>query len=576
MASIRFLYVGVVLLYEMSVAKNKEIPEHVDVGIITILPDVELRAVQRAFKILDTEPNQVGDRKYWFTKIKSKDSTPDIAITVVGKQGNEMSKTVTRNLIESFNPDFVMLIGIAAGVKDEVSMGDVVVSESVYYYELAKVREDGTKRPEGHIEYTPSLPEDVETLFLRKNVLEDWHDAFHAAEGKLKSEGLLNPPHVLHPRLHKGMIASGEKTLADGSLKHMRDNIHGDIRAGEKEGWGFARAAKEANKAWIVIRGITDYGDGETKEGPDKDQYRHSAANAAATCALTFLKSGYSPPTKEANYVFVSSEEHDKSLPETSKISPWILFGKPIELSSLSKEDFWIKVADDGTKTLKLRVILPSGKFKGSIGQLPLVSDGMFLPDVIASVADLLKESGIRLDVQTLFDIDVVRQQGKKFELRKDLLSECNLILSATGDINLATRLLLQHESFLNLRPGPKQPESEVICGVHKEYPHVQHPDLGFLSVYRSPFNDKRIVILACGTLAIGTLGAQKLLHLYITGEAKNIGNNRHDITIAAKIVNFRRTEYPFPLIDSGSTIPPIELRNINVDELIDAMGVEE
>ena len=68
----------------MSVAKNKnkEIPEHVDVGIITILPDVELRAVQRAFEILDTEPNTVGDRKYWFTKIKSKDSSTTLRMTV--------------------------------------------------------------------------------------------------------------------------------------------------------------------------------------------------------------------------------------------------------------------------------------------------------------------------------------------------------------------------------------------------------------------------------------------------------------------------------------------------------------
>lgn len=560
----------------VAIKKNKEIIKDIDVGIITILPDVELRAVQRAFEILDTEPNQVGNRKYWFTKISSKDSTLNIAITVAGKQGNEISKTVTKNLIESCNPDFVMLIGTAAGVKGEVSMGDVVVSESVYYSEPGKVREDGTKRPEGDIEYTYALAGDVEILFLRKNVLEDWHGAFHKAERKLEPEGLPKPPRILQPELHKGMIASGEETLADGRLKRMQDTIHGNIRAGEKEGWGFARAAKEENKEWLVIRGIMDYGDGETKEGPNKDQYRHSAANAAATCALTFLKSGYSPLTKEANYVAVAPEERDKSQPETPKINPWILFGKPIELTSLSKEDFWIKVADGGTKTLKLRIILPSGIFEGSIRQLPLVSDGMFLPDVIASIANLTKESDIRLDVQTLFDIDVARKEGEKYELQEDLLSECNLILTATGDINLATRLLLQHESFLNLRPGPKQPESDDICGVHNEYPHIIHQDLGFLSVCRSPFNDKRIVILACGVQAIGTLGVQKLLHLYITGKAKNIGNNRLDKTIAAKIVNFQRKQYRFPLIVPAKGTTQMELRNINVDELIDGMGVEE
>jgi nucleoside phosphorylase len=561
----------------MSVAinKNKEIPEQVDVGIITILLDFELPAIKRAFEISrDTDPIKVGDGYYWFTKITSKDSTLDIAITVAGEQGNEQSKTVTKNLIGNFNPKVIMLVGIAAGVRDKVNLGDVVVSESVFYYEPAKLKSGGETEPEWDLVKVPtSLPKDVEMSFSQQNVINYWHRAFHVAEGDLKSEVLPDPQEILHPKLHRGMIASGEKILEDGRLKTMPKKNHRRIRAGEKEGWGFAQAAEKAGKSWIVIRGISDYGDPETHEDAAmKDKYHHSAANAAATCARTILECVYSPSTKEA----VVPEEHDKTLPETPKINPWILFGKPIELTSLSKEDFWINVADGVTKTLKLRIILPSGRFEGSIRQLPLISDGMFLPDVIASIANLTKESDIRLDVQTLFDIDVARKEGEKYELQEDLLSECNLILTATGDINLATRLLLQHESFLNLRPGPKQPESDDICGVHNEYPHIIHQDLGFLSVCRSPFNDKRIVILACGVQAIGTLGVQKLLHLYITGKAKNLGNNRVDKTIAAKIVNFQRKQYRFPLIVPAEGTTKMELRNINVDELIDGMGVVE
>jgi hypothetical protein len=48
--------------------KTIEIPKQIDVGIITVLPEVELPAIKRAFNIIDknTEPNNVDDRDYWF------------------------------------------------------------------------------------------------------------------------------------------------------------------------------------------------------------------------------------------------------------------------------------------------------------------------------------------------------------------------------------------------------------------------------------------------------------------------------------------------------------------------------
>lgn len=551
-------------------------------GIITVLSDVELPAVKRAFNIIDknTEPKDVDGMDYWLKNIESKGSTLSIAITTAYDKGNENAKKITKDFINKFNPEVVMLVGIAAGVKSEVKLGDVVISKEVCYYEPSKITSNGVQ-PRWLSKETGDFPLSAITTFSRNNgALYDWHDNFHRVEGKLRREGLPDPLEILHPEIHIGTIASGEKILADGSLQVMHDNIDANIRAGETEGWGFLRAANEEKKDWIVIRGISDFGDDKTKDGKNKDRYHHSAANAAATFALTFLKSGYYPryteDINEASDPPIDSAEGHKPLPKKSETNPWTLFGQSIELSSLSKEDFWTTVADGNTKTLKIRIILPSGKFEGAIGQLPLISDCMFIPDVIASIANRIKETGFILDVRTFFDIDVVHEQGGKFELRNDILSDSNLILTGTGDINLATRLLLKHELLFNKRPGPTSPESPVIHGVNEEYNILNNQDLGFLSVFRSPLNDKRIGIFTCGTYAIGTLGAQKLLDLYIEGEAKQLGNNRIDRKIPAKIVNFRRTKYPFQLLDSGSTLPQIELRNIDVDSLIEAIGVRE
>lgn len=280
------------------------------------------------------------------------------------------------------------------------------------------------------------------------------------------------------------------------------------------------------------------------------------------------------PPYKNSEEKKENKKTVDSESRENEENSPWILLGNPIELTSLSNINFWTNVAD--TDTLKFRIILPSSKFKGGITQLPLISDSMFLPETIANIAHIIKEIDIRLDVLTSFDIDVVEQNGDEFKFQDNIFSDCNLILTATGDINLATRLLLQHKSLLNIKPGPANPDSPDINGIDTFYDAINHLDLGLLSVFRSPFNDNRIVILACGTHAIGTIGAQKLLNLYITGKANRIGNNRRNKKIPAKIVNFEKAEYPFSLKNRDESKPQMELLNVNVSDLINSIGVEE
>lgn len=291
--------------------ENAESPTNVDVGIITVLRDFELPAVKRAFGIYPKSPSkQVGDREYWFAKIGSEESTMNIAITVTDTQGNDNARTVTGNLIEWLNPKIVMLIGIAAGVKDKVSRGDIVVSNAVYFYEPAKLTQN-RKQPRPRVaSASDSLLRHFRT-FSDRAPYSGWHEAFHIAEGKLKSEGLSNPSEYIHPTPHIGLIASGEKIFADSGLKEMQRVEHGDICAGETEGWGFAQAAEEAQKDWIVIRGISDFGDPETKEGIDKDRYHHSAANAAATYARKFL------------------EQTDFKGEPKSEVSPWAEKRKP-------------------------------------------------------------------------------------------------------------------------------------------------------------------------------------------------------------------------------------------------------
>ena len=102
--------------------------------------------------------------------------------------------------------------------------------------------------------------------------------------------------------------------MGDGKLDTL-NKAHDKIGAGEMEGYGFAVGCELHRPPipWLVIRGISDYGDA-TKDGkprsgevqtsaiPEKDEY-HLAAAASAACFLRkFLEKNYTPATRGVSH----------------------------------------------------------------------------------------------------------------------------------------------------------------------------------------------------------------------------------------------------------------------------------
>jgi len=285
-------------------SKNKR---KIDIGIITALPDIELPAI---LKVFDINPNRKEDElienyRYWLSSIRSLRVQKDfrMVITSIGTSGNINSNAATNALIQNFNPDLLLFVGIAAGLEGKVNLVDVVISEKIIGYETGRLTREGVEqRPQ--VEHPPHhILQDIR--FFKQQIENNlWVTIFNKLQTTLNSNQLPSNTTNLVPQMHLGSIASGEKLFADGGLVGIQKRYDEKIRAGEMEGIGFSMASENNRIPWIVIRGISDFGNPLTKDGRLKDKYHYSAANSAASWVKIFLENAYSGSVqKEINHL---------------------------------------------------------------------------------------------------------------------------------------------------------------------------------------------------------------------------------------------------------------------------------
>jgi nucleoside phosphorylase/ABC-type cobalamin/Fe3+-siderophores transport system ATPase subunit len=199
----------------------------------------------------------------------------DVAIVETGA-GNLRMALEVEQAIAYFQPKIVLLVGIAAGIKD-VQIGDVVVSSKVYSYESGIAGE--TFRPRPQIGLSTYRLEQQARSEARKS---DW----------LKRLSVFEPLSTIlkvEPRVFVAPIAAGEKIIASTQsdiFQFLRSN-YGDAIAVEMEGMGFLSAAQaHANVSAIVIRGISDLIDNIKT---DKVNYQEIAARNASAFAFEII-----------------------------------------------------------------------------------------------------------------------------------------------------------------------------------------------------------------------------------------------------------------------------------------------
>ena len=162
-----------------------------------------------------------------------------------GSVGPGAATTRTMEALLSLNPPpfAVIAAGVAFGLRPgKQTIGDVLVAEQIRLYEVERVGEK-------HRLMRGDRPSSSDLLL-------DW---FRSCE----IDWAIAQPANERPRVHLGLLMSGEKLVDDPDFVAKLCAIEPEAIGGEMEAAGVYSAAYARQTHWIVVKGICDWGMGK-------------------------------------------------------------------------------------------------------------------------------------------------------------------------------------------------------------------------------------------------------------------------------------------------------------------------
>lgn len=261
-----------------------------DLLVITAIA-IELAAAKKMFGVGENVPTRLTSHgiHYWPVTIQRPDGPLSCVIASLGNAGNVNATAITTLLLLELKPQKVLMMGIAAGRRKKLRLGEVILSERVVYYEGAAALAGGELAARPEIARPGlSTQQDLNAYFATVSLSDRLQD--HANKlGFAMPVASIAGEVADQLKVSPATIASGELLIRDPKLFESFQGIHDKAVVAEMEAYGVFDACDKQKVPVIVVRGISDYGD-TTKD----NTFHKVASEAAAIVTLDYATHGWS------------------------------------------------------------------------------------------------------------------------------------------------------------------------------------------------------------------------------------------------------------------------------------------
>ena len=184
------------------------------------------------------------------------------------RMGMVSSALLTQKMISRFRPRLMCMVGICAGVKGRCEIGDVLIADPAWDWQMGKYELGGFSFAPHQIDLSVQIGERFIQLGEDRDFWYNLHGNYEDAK----------PSNV--PTVRVGPVASGSAVLADDKVVSRIREQHRQLLGVEMEIYGVYAAAKYATNpetAVFGIKSVVDFAD-ENKS----DEYQRYAAHVSA------------------------------------------------------------------------------------------------------------------------------------------------------------------------------------------------------------------------------------------------------------------------------------------------------
>lgn len=276
-----------------------------DFAVITTKP-LELLGAKLALGLglEQKEDREFSGFRFWELDIPHSDGfVQNVVLTMTGAAGPESCANTCRVVAEQYEVGVFLLVGMAAGVRGKVRLGDVVAGVVAIDIETGRLEESGFVKGPDVFRIDPVLRRHINFFETLKG---KWFEGLEEALGELKKttelpKGVVSGEGSRIPDFSSGVVLSGKKKRADGSLPKLRADYHEQVKLLEMEASGLAQQAEELGRCWLVFKGVSDFGDKKSKDHAetgevDRKIWQPVASLAATIAALNFIRCSYRSP----------------------------------------------------------------------------------------------------------------------------------------------------------------------------------------------------------------------------------------------------------------------------------------